>query len=73
MATLHERYPALHWFTANHLPQELADVVAPYAVLAMDTALANVSSDEVHVTLRKLLEAKDAAVRAAILTRETNG
>lgn len=59
----------LRWFEHGHLPQPLQAVVAPYATLAQQTADRAPHHPETAVALRKLLEAKDAAVRAAIPPR----
>ena len=58
--------PILQYFTFAHLPPHLAEVSQPFHDLAhrlVDTLPRN---PERTVALRKLLEAKDAAVRAAI-------
>jgi len=60
----------LQFFAWTHLPPELQEVSAPFQVLAkriMDTTPRN---PERTVALRKLLEAKDAAVRAALAKDE---
>lgn len=57
----------LQYFTWNHLPPHLQAVSAPFGVLAHQ--MLNTLPDnhpEVTVALRKLLEAKDCAVRAAL-------
>lgn len=60
----------LQFFEYQHLPDHLKTVSAPFADLAETVAAHNPMSQETTVALRKLLEAKDAAVRAAVeLTR----
>ena len=57
----------LRYFTFTHLPDKLAQVSRPFYDLA--TAIAgrrSADNAETAVALRKLLEAKDAAVRAAL-------
>ena len=54
----------LEHFTFDHLPEELQRVSAPFAQLAHDIA-GKMSGPETTTCLRKLLEAKDCAVRAA--------
>ncbi len=59
----------LRYFEYGHLSNELQEVSRPFYELAhelatMDAGLTN--SNELLVALRKLLEAKDAAVRAAL-------
>jgi hypothetical protein len=50
-----------------HLPEALQDISRPFCWLAMDMAHANPDGHpEAAAGLRKLLEAKDCAVRAAI-------
>lgn len=56
----------LRFFTYGHLPEELASVSAPFCQLAYRTAYRSPKSPETTVALRKLLEAKDAAVRAVL-------
>lgn len=56
----------LRFFAYSHLPQPLAAVSAPFCALAHEVANRVPSSPETTVCLRKLLEAKDAAVRAAL-------
>ena len=64
------RHPAiagvLKFFTYEHLPTFLQDVSKPFCELAYQVADANPGSPETTVALRKLLEAKDAACRAAL-------
>lgn len=52
---------------SSHLPPHLAEVSKPFADLAQ-TLLALPRNPERTVALRKLLEAKDAAVRARLFT-----
>lgn len=58
--------PILRYFSYAHLPAKLQEISKPFAELAekIDSELA--PSAETSVSLRKLLEAKDAAVRAAL-------
>lgn len=56
----------LHYFEFEHLPPRLQDVSAPFCVLAHDVAGMLPDKPETTVCLRKLLEAKDCAVRAAL-------
>lgn len=53
----------LEHFTFDHLPEELQRVSAPFAQLAHDIA-SKTAGPETTTALRKLLEAKDCAVRA---------
>lgn len=60
-----ETEPILRFFTFAHLPPRLLAVSEPFAELAKHV-MTLPRSPERTVALRKLLEAKDAAVRAAI-------
>ena len=62
-----ERYPILRYFAYAHLPEHLQTVSRPFGELAIAIATAETHAPaETATALRKLLEAKDAAVRAAI-------
>lgn len=73
---------ALRWFDCEHLPRPLQEVVKPFKHLASEiyqidasrlgehTDHSLVASDEVDAALRKLLEAKDCAVRAYIAMQD---
>lgn len=54
------------WFVYSHLPDRLQKVSLLYAVLAVQLVEMVPPGPERTVALRKLLESKDAAVRAAI-------
>lgn len=56
----------LRFFNYGHLPHNLACVSAPFYELAHELAASLEPSAETSVALRKLLESKDAAVRAAL-------
>ena len=60
------RYSILQYFVYNHLPQYLQDVSKQYHDLAFKMADLLPNNAETAVALRKLLESKDAAVRAAL-------
>lgn len=64
------RHPAvqsiLQFFTYAHLPLHLQDASKPFCELAEKIA-DGPQNAEATVALRKLLEAKDAAVRAVLL------
>jgi hypothetical protein len=59
-------HPILRYFEYEHLPEKLQKISKPFCDLAnrMDASLPE--GAEASVTLRKLLEAKDAAVRSAL-------
>lgn len=56
----------LKWFKFGHLPDHLQDVSRPFAELAAGLCSQVIGGPERTVALRKLLEAKDAAVRAML-------
>lgn len=56
----------LQFFTFNHLPDHLKVVSKPFGELAEQLVATLPRNPERTVALRKLLEAKDAAVRALI-------
>lgn len=56
----------LKWFAYDHLPPELLETSAPFAKLADQMCGWLEPGPERTVMLRKLLEAKDAAVRAKL-------
>ena len=56
----------LKWFKYKHLPEELQEVSMPFRVLAEQVVRCVEPGPERTVALRKLLEAKDAAVRAKL-------
>lgn len=57
--------PIMRWFAFAHLPPKLASVSCWFAVLAVRVTELPRSAERT-VALRKLLEGKDAAVRAAM-------
>lgn len=60
---------ALRWFEFDHLPEDLQEVAHPIYDLAKSLYDDLGSSAEKSAGLRKLLEAKDCFVRAAIADR----
>ena len=58
--------PILRYFEYAHLPLPLAKASAPFAELAEHLIITLPRCAERTVALRKLLESKDAAVRAAL-------
>jgi len=65
-----EQHPAtvavLRFFQWDHLPPHLQAISGPCAQLALDMVRDLPPGPEVTVGLRKLLEAKDCFVRAAL-------
>jgi hypothetical protein len=70
------RHPAtehlLQYFTHDHLPEHLARVSRPCADLADEVTAVLPDGPELSAGLRKLLEAKDCFVRAALDTPKEN-
>jgi len=58
--------PIMQFFAFEHLPTHLQMVSAPFAQLAMKLVTELPRNAERTVALRKLLESKDAAVRARL-------
>lgn len=58
-------YPIVKFFNYDHLPEKLQQVSKPFADLALVMCRAPRNA-ETSAGLRKLLEAKDCAVRAAL-------
>lgn len=58
--------PMLRWFAYAHLPEKLQTISRIYHDAAHATVAAVPASAERTVALRRLLEGKDAAVRAAL-------
>ena len=63
---MEEKYPILKFFSYEHLPEKLREVSKPFADLAYKMADELPQCAETAAGLRKLLEAKDCAVRAAL-------
>jgi hypothetical protein len=60
------KYPILKHFEFEHLPPRLQAVSAPFHALAHKMANYLLTGPESEECLRKLLEAKDCAVRAQV-------
>ena len=56
----------LKYFAFSHLPLPLQEISRPFGELAQAVAERAPDNPETTVALRKLLEAKDCAVRAAL-------
>lgn len=69
-AELEKRRPEtqklLSYFNYDHLPEHLRKVSSRFWDLAFDLVIMEPESPELTVCLRKLLEAKDCAVRNAL-------
>lgn len=62
---LEAAYPTLRYFRYDHLPEPLARISKPFSDLARNMAAVG-GGAETSAGLRKLLEAKDCFVRAAL-------
>jgi hypothetical protein len=58
--------PLLQFFGFKHLPEHLQEISRPFSELADDLICKLPRNPERTTALRKLLESKDCAVRAAI-------
>jgi hypothetical protein len=56
----------MKWFAFEHLPENLQAISKPFHELARNIVSSIEGGPERTVALRKLLEAKDAAVRAVV-------
>ncbi len=65
-AAAYREEPMMRWFEYKHLPEALQKVSRPFCELAERVVLTIPPNPERTVALRKLLEAKDCAVRAAL-------
>lgn len=61
-----DSYDFFDYFKYDHLPTHLQEVSKPFAELALSIKVLDGDPREKSVCLRKILEAKDAAVRAAL-------
>lgn len=61
-----QQEPILRYFEYEHLKPELQRVSRPFGDLAVELVQTLPRNPERTVALRKLLEGKDAAVRAAL-------
>ena len=61
-----KKYPILRYFRYAHLPPKLQAFSKPFADLAYIVATTLPDGPELAAGLRKLIEAKDCAVRAAL-------
>ena len=62
--------PIMQFFAYAHLPQHLQEVSRPWCELAEHVVATVPRNAERSVALRKLLEGKDAAVRAVVALRK---
>lgn len=63
----------IQFFAYSHLPEYLQKVSKPFEELAQNLDIRLANNPEKEMALRKLLEAKDCAVRAVLYKDETDG
>lgn len=63
----------LQFFEFSHLPDNLQEISKPFSQLAWKMAQELPTNPELTVGLRKLLEAKDCAVRAKLWKGQSDG
>ena len=68
---MNEQEPMMQFFVYSHLPEHLQRISSPFCTMANWVVGALPRNPERTVALRKLLEAKDAAVRST-LYKEVN-
>lgn len=61
-----EHYPIIKYFQYNHLPMFMQEVSRPFCELANQVIRDLPDGPEKSTCLRKLLEAKDCAVRTLV-------
>jgi hypothetical protein len=61
-----DRHPLIQFFAYEHLPTGLQSISKPFSDLALDLEGVLPMNPEKTTALRKLLEAKDCAVRAML-------
>lgn len=61
-----EKEPMLQFFEYSHLPEHLKTASEPFCALAVSIVRSCPRNPERSAALRKLLEAKDCAVRSII-------
>lgn len=66
LATAITQEPILQFFKWEHLPEVLQNISRPFGLLALQMFVNVPRNPERTTALRKLLEAKDCAVRAYI-------
>jgi hypothetical protein len=64
------REPILQFFDYEHLPEYLQEIGKEFKILAYEIVRVLPVNDERSEALRKILEAKDSAVRARIYKKE---
>ena len=66
-------HPLIQFFEYRHLPRHLQDISAPFRQLAVSMDLSCPKGEELTMALRKLLEAKDCAVRSIVYKEPKDG
>jgi len=63
--------PIMQFFAYAHLPEHLQEISKPFGLMAEQIVATLPRNPERTVALRKLLESKDAAVRAKLFKEVT--
>lgn len=58
--------PLLRWFQSAHLPAPLKEMMVKFRFIADEIVVSMPPSAERTIALRKLIEAKDAAIRGLV-------
>ena len=66
LQTAIEQYPIMRYFAYDHLPEHLQPISQAICEVALDICSKELKGPEMSAGLRKLLEAKDCFVRAAL-------
>jgi hypothetical protein len=66
MSGTQDKDPIFQFFSYSHLPEHLQSISKPFGELAAHIIATLPRNPERTVALRKLLESKDAAVRASL-------
>jgi len=61
--------PIMQFFAYKHLPPNLADISRPFCDIAAEMERVLPTNPETSTCLRRILEAKDCAVRAVLFKR----
>lgn len=62
-----KRSEIMQYFTYSHLPEHLQAASKPFCDLAEHIEVTMAESEEKTISLRRLLESKDAGVRASLV------
>jgi hypothetical protein len=66
---MNKQHECMQWFAYDHLPEHLQGASKPFHELATKLVESNIPSEQLNVAIQKLIECKDAAVRASLYTQ----